>query len=94
MSEGQSEDSLCPLCGGSMEEGGQATQVYRRSGSVIAVAGIPAVRVCPRCQNAVLEWEIAQQVEDLVGPLITWIESHSMPKPIITVVFPSREVAA
>jgi len=89
-----SQDKLCPLCGGGMEEGGQATQVYRRSGSVITVTGIPAARVCLRCQNAVLEWEIAQQVEDLVGPLFVWIESHSMPKPVITVVFPSREVAA
>jgi YgiT-type zinc finger domain-containing protein len=90
----QDQDKLCPLCDGPMEEGGQATQVYRRSGSVITVTGIPAVRVCPRCQNAVLEWEIAQQVEDLVNPLFGWIESHSMPKPVITVVFPTREVAA
>jgi YgiT-type zinc finger domain-containing protein len=54
MSEDQNKDSLCPPCGGSMEEGGQATQVYRRSGSVITVIGIPAVRVCPRCQNPTL----------------------------------------
>lgn len=94
MSEEQSQDNLCPLCGGPMEDGGQATQVYRRSGSVITVTGIPAVRVCPRCQNAVLEWGIAQQVEDLVSPLFTWVESHSMPKPVITVVFPSSEAAA
>jgi YgiT-type zinc finger domain-containing protein len=94
MSEHKNKDKVCSLCGASMEEGGQATQVYRRSGSVITVTGIPAVRVCPRCQNAVLEWEIAGQVEDLVRPLFGWIESHSMPKPVITVVFPSGEVAA
>ena len=76
-----------------MEDGGQATQVYRRAGSVITVAGIPAVRVCPRCQNAVLEWDIAQQVEDLVRPLFAWADSHSMPKPVITVVFPSGVAA-
>ena len=89
-----SNNSACSICQGSMEEGGQATQIYKRAGSVITVAGIPAVRVCPRCQNAVLEWEVAQQVEDLVRPLFAWIESHSMLKPVITVVFPSGEVAA
>ena len=94
MGEEQNRDKLCPLCGGGMEEGGQATQVYRRSGSVITVTGIPAVRVCPRCHNAVLEWGIAEQVEDLVNPLFGWIDSHSMPKPVITVVLPTRQVAA
>jgi len=84
----------CEICSSDMEAGGEATQVYRRAGSVITVTGIPAVRVCPRCQNAVLEWEIAQQVEDLVTPLFLWIESHSMSKPVITVVFPSNGVAA
>jgi YgiT-type zinc finger domain-containing protein len=88
------QSNACSICQGGMEEGGQATQVCRRSGSVITVAGIPAVRVCPRCQNAVLEWGIAQQVEDLVRPLFTWFESHSMPKPVITVVFPTGEAAA
>ena len=87
-----SQDKTCGVCGGTME-GGQATQVYRRDGAVITVSGIPAVRVCSCCQNAVLEWEIAQQVEDLVHPLFTWIDGHSMPKPVITVVFPSKEAA-
>ena len=77
-----------------MESGGEATQVYRRAGSVITVTGIPAVRVCPRCQNAVLQWDIARQVEELVAPLFTWIDSHAMSKPVITVVFPSNGVAA
>jgi len=89
-----SQNNVCSVCEGGMDEGGQATQVYRRSGSVITVTGIPAVRVCQRCQNAVLEWEIAQQVEELVRPLFAWIESHSMPRPVITVVFPSGEAAA
>jgi len=89
-----SENSVCSICQETMEAGGEATQVYRRSGSVITVTGIPAVRVCLRCQNAVLEWDIARQVEELVAPLFTWIESHSLPKPVITVVFPSNGVAA
>lgn len=84
----------CDLCNGDMESGGEATQVYRRAGSVITVTGIPAVRICPRCQNAVLEWDIARQVEDLVAPLFTWVDNHSMSKPVITVVFPSNGVAA
>jgi hypothetical protein len=74
-----------------MEEDGYATQVYRRGGAVVTVTGIPAVRVCPRCHDAVLEWEIAQQVEDLVTPLFAWRENHSLPAPVVTVVFPARE---
>ena len=88
------DSAPCDVCKSDMDAVGEATQVYRRSGSVITVTGIPAVRVCLRCQNAVLEWDIARQVEELVAPLFTWIESHSMPKPVITVVFPSNGVAA
>ncbi len=89
-----SDNGTCSICTSGMDEGGQATQVYRKSGSVITVTGIPAVRVCSRCQNAVLEWDVAKQVEDLVSPLFAWVESHTMPKPVITVVFPTTGVAA
>ena len=89
-----SRKNICDVCQAGMEEGGEATQVYRRGGATVTVSGIPAVRTCPRCQNAVLEWEIAEQVEDLIGPLFTWMESHSMPRPVITVVFPSQGAAA
>ena len=74
-----------------MEEEGYATQVYRRGGAVVTVTGIPAVRVCPRCHDAVLEWEVARQVEALVSPLFEWKETHSLPPPVVTVVFPVRE---
>lgn len=84
----------CSICDGLMEEGGCATQVYRRSEAVITVASIPAVRVCTRCQDAVLEWEVAQQVEDLVKTLLLWAEAHSLSCPVMTVVFPSARVAA
>jgi len=70
-----------------MVEKGYATQVYRRGGAVVTVTGIPAVRTCSRCQNAVLEWDIAQQVEDLVTPLFSWQENHTLPAPVITIVF-------
>jgi len=89
-----SDNDVCSICTGGMDEGGQATQVYRRSGSVITLTGIPAVRVCSRCQNAVLEWDVAKQVEDLVSPLFAWFETHTMPKPVITVVVPTEGVAA
>lgn len=78
----------CDLCGSLMEEGGYATQVYRRGDAVVTITGIPAVRVCPCCQNAVLEWPIAQEVEDLINPLFQWSDTHSLPSPFVTVVFP------
>ena len=46
-----------------------ATQVYRRYSIVVTVTGIPAVAHCPNCGNAILDWEVAQQVENLVQPL-------------------------
>ena len=83
----------CSVCGQSMQQKGYATQVYRSGGAVVTVTGIPAVRVCSHCQNAVLDWEIAQQVEDLVNPLFAWKDSHSLPAPFVTVVFPSLQEA-
>lgn len=84
----------CSLCGELMDQQGYATQVYRRTGAVVTVTGIPAVRVCPRCHDAVLEWDVAQEVEDLIGPLFAWRETHTLPPPVITVVFPVRESVA
>jgi len=66
-----------------------ATQVYQRGRVTITVAGIPAVAVCPQCNNAVLEWDVAQQVEDLVQPLLRWTEKHTLPEPVVNVVFPA-----
>ena len=78
----------CAVCSSPIEQNGIATQVFRRNGVVITVTGIPAVSVCPHCGNAVLEWNVAQEVEDLVQPLFQWAETHSLPKPIITITFP------
>jgi hypothetical protein len=62
--------------------------VYRRAGVVVTVTGIPATSVCPNCGNAVLDWDVAQQVEDLVQPLFRWAESHTLPKPVVSIIFP------
>lgn len=82
----------CSVCGNEVDEQGVATQVFRRHGVVVTVTGIPAIAICPFCSNAVLDWEVAQQVEDLVQPLFRWSETHTLPKPIITVTFPEPQL--
>jgi hypothetical protein len=84
----------CSVCGNEIGEPGVATQVFRRAGVVVTVTGIPAVALCPYCGNAVLDWEVAQQVEDLVQPLFQWSETHTLPKPVITVTFPEPQLVA
>lgn len=80
----------CSLCFSELEENGSATQVFRRDGVVVTITGIPAVAVCPTCGNTVLEWETAQQVEDLIQSLFKWADTHTLPKPIVTVTLPER----
>ena len=85
----------CGTCGSEMVEGGTAVEIYRMNGMVVTVTGIPAVRVCSRCNNAIIEWDTAQQVEDLVQPLLRWAETHTLPNPQVTVSFavPERMAA-
>lgn len=78
----------CSICDKPVENNEVATQVYRRAGVVVTVTGIPAASVCPNCGNAVLDWDVAQQVEDLVQPLFRWAESHTLPKPVVSITFP------
>ena len=79
----------CTVCNTTFEATTElATQVYRRNGVVVTVTGIPATALCPHCDNAVLAWETAQEVEDLVLPLFQWAETHRLPKPIVTITFP------
>jgi len=78
----------CAVWDESIEDFGVATQVFRRTGVVVTVTGIPALNVCPNCGNAVLDWDVAQQVEDLVQPLFRWAESHTLPKPVVSITFP------
>ncbi len=87
------KEVLCSTCGGPTREDGFATQVYERAGAILTVTGIPAVRVCTQCNDAVLEWDVAQQVQDLVQAFFTWVETHTLPKPVATIVFPQKVAA-
>jgi hypothetical protein len=78
----------CSVCAEEIEKNGVATQIFRRYGVVVTVTGIPAVAICPNCGNAILDWEVAQQVEDLIQPLFKWAVTHTLPKPIVTITFP------
>jgi YgiT-type zinc finger domain-containing protein len=78
----------CSVCSREIEKDGVATQVFRRDGVVVTITGIPAVAICPTCGNAVLDWSVAQQVEDLVKSLFGWAETHTLPKPVVSVTFP------
>jgi YgiT-type zinc finger domain-containing protein len=84
----------CSVCASETQKNGLATQVFRRNGVIVTLTGIPAVSICPYCGNAVLDWAIAQQVEDLIQPLFQWAETHSLPKPIVTITFPEPQVLA
>lgn len=84
----------CSVCTAEIEEAGVATEVFRRDGIVVTVTGIPAIAICPHCGNAILDWEVAQQVEDLVQPLFQWGKTHTLPRPIITVTFPEYQPVA
>ncbi len=41
-----------------------------------------------------LDWEVAEQVEDLVQSLFHWSETNTLPKPVITVTFPEPQLLA
>ena len=83
----------CSICSENFEISSSpiATQVYRRDGVVVTVTGIPAVAHCPNCGNAVLDWEVAQQVEELIQPLFNWAQTHTLPKPVVSITFPERQ---
>ncbi len=85
---------ICSVCSEETNKDGIATQVFRRDGVTVTITGIPATAICPHCGNAVLDWEVAQQVEDLVQPLFEWAKTHTLPKPIVSIIFPEIEVLA
>jgi len=85
---------LCSVCEEKIKLSGLATQIFRRYGVVVTITGIPAVAICPHCGHAVLDWEVAQQVEDLILPLFRWAETHTLPKPIVTITFPEFQAMA
>jgi len=70
----------CPTCSEKMIPNGSATEVYRRGYLSMTVSGIPAVMICPRYNNAVIEWEMAQQIEELVQPILHWADSFAYPQ--------------
>ena len=94
MGEEKDKPLVCSTCGSEMVKGGLATEVYRRDSVMITVTGIPAVAVCPRCNNAILEWDIAQQVEDLVQPILKWPENHTLYPVTVTIIFTTHEKPA
>jgi YgiT-type zinc finger domain-containing protein len=85
---------ICSVCSEEMITNGAATQIYRHGYLTITVSGIPAVAICPRCHNAVLEWEVAQEVEELVQPIVQWSKTHQLPTPTIAIMFPEQVLAA
>ena len=84
----------CSVCSEKTRSNGIATQVFRRDGLTVTITGIPAVAICPHCGNAVLDWEVAQQVEDLVQPLFEWTKTHTLSKPVISITFPEMHALA
>ena len=88
------ESMKCGTCSSEMIENGTAVEIYRMDGMTITITGIPAVRVCSKCSNAFIEWEVAQQVEDLVRPMLQWAKSHTLPSPQVTVTFAGPRLAA
>lgn len=81
----------CSVCASETQKNGLATQVFRRNGVTVTVTGIPAVSICSHCGNAVLDWAVAQQVEDLIQPMFKWAETHTWPKPVVTITFPEPQ---
>jgi YgiT-type zinc finger domain-containing protein len=80
---------FCSVCNDKMVPGGLATQVYRHGNAVVTVTGIPAVATCSHCGNAILDWHIAQQVEDLIQPLLHRPDTHTLPDPVVSITFPA-----
>ncbi len=85
---------ICSVCFEETRKNGVATQVFRRNGITVTITGIPAVSICPHCGNALLDWDVAQQVEDLIQPLFQWAETHTLPKPIVSITFPEMQALA
>ncbi len=84
----------CEVCSHEMAGGGLATEVYRQGSTVVVVTGIPAVAVCPECENAILEWEIAQAIEAVVQSLLRSFVRSPLPAPAISITFPVRAPVA
>jgi YgiT-type zinc finger domain-containing protein len=78
----------CSACNHEFATGGKSSQAFSRDGLVVTVTGIPAEAVCPHCGNAVLVWEVAEQVEALVMPLFDPKNRPALSEPVVTIAFP------
>lgn len=80
----------CSVCLEEFKENGSATLDFSRNGIVVTVTGVSAVAVCPSCGNAILDWQVAKQLEELVQPLFRWAEREKK-KPIVNITIPPHE---
>lgn len=77
---------------------GVASLTYEREGSAIQVKveGIPA-EICPVCGEVYLSEAVAQQIHDLVSPLLEigeeMAEHTILPAPTVVIRFPPLEPA-
>jgi YgiT-type zinc finger domain-containing protein len=78
----------CSACNHEFATGGKSSQAFSRDGLVVTVTGIPAEAVCPHCGNAILAWEVAEQVEALVAPLFDPKNRPALSEPVVTIAFP------
>lgn len=88
----------CLNCFEGQPEIGIASLTYEREGSVlqIKVEGIPA-EICPACGEVYLSEPVAQQIFELVSPLLDIGEGMTgdriLPPPTVVIQFPPLEPA-
>ena len=86
----------CVKCFAGELEPGITSLVYERNGSAIQVQveGIP-VEICPVCSEVYLSEAVAQQIYDLVSPLLDvgqeMAKGSILPAPLVTIHFPPVE---
>lgn len=90
---------MCLKCRKGELQAGVTSLTYSREGSVIQVQvdGVPA-EICPVCGEAYLSDAVAQQLFDLVDPLLKagqrMREKMVLPAPTVDIRFPTRASAS
>ena len=88
----------CMKCFEGKPQIGVTTLTYERKGSAIQVKveGIPA-EICPVCGEVYLSEDVAQQIQDLVSPLLEtgkgMTRTTILPPPKVVIHFPPFEPA-
>ncbi|HFE65902.1 MAG TPA: type II toxin-antitoxin system MqsA family antitoxin [Chloroflexi bacterium] len=88
----------CVNCFSEEPQIGVASLTYEREGSAIRVEveGVPA-EICPNCGEIYLSEAVAQQIYDLVTPLLEtgeeMMETSLLPPPTVVIHFPPLEPA-